>query len=264
MNEPVKTLMVGCGNMGSALLGQWAKLPGFRFTVVDRNGTKVPAGLPVFADLNQVVDQDFGLVILGVKPQQIESISEDLKKQIGPKTVVLSMAAGTSLKALSSLLGAVHVVRMMPNLPVKIGLGVVGLYEEENSKSCRNMLSALGDAAGLSVWTQSEKELDVLTVLTGCGPGFIFETMRAFVSAGQHIGIDEEVSTKMALQTFLGTVQMAIDSKSSLEALREAVTSKNGVTEAGLVSLRGGAGLEPLMKKSFSDALTRIEEMAKS
>ena len=101
-------------------------------------------------------------------------------------------------------------------------------------------------------------------MLTGCGPGFIFETMRAFVSAGQHIGLEEDVSKKMALQTFLGTVQMAMESTSTLEELREAVTSKKGVTEAGLVELRGPSGLEPLMKKSFGDALKRIEELAKA
>ena len=175
------------------------------------------------------------VLVLAVKPQDMKAALRSLTGKPGEK-LVISIAAGVRVDALSRWLGGHRkLVRCMPNTPSLIGAGIAALYAlpEVNSEE-RQKAEAILRAVGEVVWVEDERLLDPVTALSASGPAYVFWFIEQLANAGAALGLDVEVSKKLALETVLGSARLAAQSPDSPAALRERVTSKGGTTEAAL------------------------------
>ncbi len=197
------------------------------------------------------------IYLLGAKPQQINKMEIMLSPYLPPDALLVSIMAGISVKTLSSKFNSKRVIRVMPNTPCAVGEGVSSIFygdaiKEEDKKHIKELFSAVGAVFELSL----EDQINISTVFTGSGPGFIFEIARIMHSKMLEKGIDPKMATDMINQTFLGAARLMIESGKSYESLRESVTSKGGVTEAGLLTF-GKRDLAGILEESLEAALNR-------
>ena len=258
-------LQLGCGHMGKALLSRWVESPlvEAEFFVVDRHPDKVPQDVSSFRDIDDLpADAQFDLVIMAFKPQDIGAYLPRCRALIREGGGLLSIAAGVKVETFEKELEDCDVVRMMPNLPVQVGLGMSGFYARASvAEATRALCQRLGEATGETLWLSDEDKLDRFTVVAGCGPGFVFELARNFVDAAKEQGFDDGEARKLVLATMAGSIELASQSESELGALRDAVTSKKGVTEAGLRELRKDGIVEGIFKDVLNAAYARVVEM---
>lgn len=254
--------MIGCGNMGGALLQQWCTLPDFRITVVTPGSKTLPAGVSHFNSPQALESQQFDGIVVAVKPQMIREVVPTFRANLGENGCVISIAAGFSAASFEQLLGDVPIVRIMPNLPSRIGRGVSGVYATDRCQSQhRGMADSLANAAGYVVAVDSEDELDRVTAVAGSGPGYAFEIARCWTQAAEELGFSADVARGLALNTLAGTLEMALNSSEELDDLRNSVTSKNGTTAAGLSMLRDADVLTDLFRATFNAAYDRAREL---
>ncbi|MEL6474391.1 MAG: pyrroline-5-carboxylate reductase [Pseudomonadota bacterium] len=255
-------LMVGCGNMGGALLKHWADVLAADFTVVDPHTSFSHPKIAVLHSADPLADQMFDMIVVAIKPQLIDQIMPEHAKRLRDGGAVLSIAAGFSAARLSNALNGAPVIRVMPNMPAAIGKGVSGIFFTEGvSNASREMAHDLMTATGEVVEVDAEDSLDKVTAIAGSGPGYVFELARAYVEAARSLGFNAEQSRTLVLGTLSGAVEMAIQSGEDLAALRNAVTSKAGTTEAGLEALNGAGLLTRLFEETTTAAYQRAVEL---
>ncbi|MEL6365714.1 MAG: pyrroline-5-carboxylate reductase [Pseudomonadota bacterium] len=257
-----RVLMVGCGKMGGAILRRWASLQGTVFTVVDPALDEPPAGASLYKSRSDLPDTLFDVVVLAVKPQMMADVAPgyiDLREQGG---VFASIAAGTSIETLEEILGDAPVIRIMPNLPAEIGKGVTGLYANERaSEPNKALVETLVRRIGEVVWVPSEDALDRFTAIAGSGPGYVFEIAREYIAAARRLGFSDDDARTMVLGVMRGSVELALERGEDVETLRDAVTSKNGTTEAGLNELMRAGALRSLFATTTEAAYARAVEL---
>lgn len=255
-------LLVGCGKMGGALLAQWVKRDGAAITVVDPAARDVPAPAKLVGDVSALAPASFDLIIVAVKPQMIEEVMPAYKPLLVKNGFIASIAAGYMADRLADLFGTAQIVRIMPNLPAEIGRGVSGLFAlAEVSAKHRDDIEALMRLAGGTVWVDTEDALDRVTAIAGSGPGYVFEMARCFVEAAKQLGFTDEQARDLVLDTMAGTVEMAKSSNETLETLRNNVTSRNGVTQAGLEQFHKDDRLAKLFEAVTQAAYKRAVEL---
>ena len=234
MKSKTRVLMAGCGNMGGALLGRWLQQPDFEFTVISPSNRRCPEGVRVESDVSRLQGQLFDLIVIAVKPQLINDVIPAYVDLLAKDACFISMAAGFSVSSLEKLTGSKPVVRIMPNMPVSVGKGVSALFANQLvSQQHKDLITNLMQATGQLIWVEQEDAIDRFTAIAGSGPGYAFEIARCWVQAGQALGFSETEAREMVLQTLSGSAEMALASDSSLEELRNGVTSKNGTTATG-------------------------------
>ncbi|MAI90060.1 MAG: pyrroline-5-carboxylate reductase [Hyphomonadaceae bacterium TMED5] len=257
----IKALMFGCGNMGQALMSGWRKAQNVSFTVVDPVKPEIGPDVKVLGSAEEV-EGKFDLIIIAVKPQLIEMISKDAPDAMSSGRLVLSIAAGTSTDTLGRLLGDRPIVRMMPNMPASVSLGLSGLYANPAcSEDDKALIEKLATENGKYIWLDEEDKIDRFTSVAGSGPGYVFEILRLFTMAAMEQGFSEEDARMLAIGTVLGTAKMAEESSKTLEDLRNSVTSKNGTTQAGLEQLMKDDQLKDLFSNTVSAAYNRAVEL---
>ena len=180
------------------------------------------------------------LTVAAVKPQIIPRALASIKGQLGPDSALLSIAAGIPIASLQSHVGPdVSVIRCMPNTPAMIGLGASALFAADTvSASQRSLAEQVTNAAGTTVWVASEALLDAVTAVSGSGPAYFFALIEAIARAGTELGLDEDISMALTIQTALGAAALAQQSGEGVATLRENVTSPGGTTEQALQSLQ--------------------------
>lgn len=258
----MQALMVGCGNMGGSLLKRWAADGSVNFTVVDPATTVSLPGVTHCKSAGDIPGDAFDLLVVGLKPQLIDKVVPGYAEWLNKDAAVLSIAAGYASDRLSALLGGRPVIRVMPNMPASIGRGVSGLYATSSvSQAARKTVLELMTATGEVVEVGHEDDLDKVTAIAGSGPGYVFEIARAYVEAARSLGFDDEDARRLVLATLGGAVEMALQTGEPLDALRNAVTSKAGTTEAGLKALNGEGDLSRLLKATALAAYSRAVEL---
>ena len=180
------------------------------------------------------------LVVAAVKPQIIPSALTAIRDQLCPNTALLSIAAGIPISSLQTHAGEdVPIIRCMPNTPAMIGLGASALYAADSvSSTHRDLAEQVTNAAGKTVWVASEDLLDAVTAVSGSGPAYFFALIEAIARAGMELGLEEDVSMALTVQTALGAASLAAQSAEPVATLRENVTSPGGTTEQALQSLQ--------------------------
>lgn len=253
-------LLVGCGNMGGAMLRGWLA-GGFdpaRFTVVDPVLGEAPAGVTL---LRSLPETQFDVVVLGIKPQGFAALAAQLAPRIGSDSLVISMLAGVELASLAAALpGAGGWVRIMPNLAAALGKSPLALAGQGVDPARRDAVSALVAPLGTPEWID-ERLFDLATALVGSGPAFVYRFVDALAAGGAALGFAPAQAERLALAMVEGAAQLARASGISPAALAQQVASPGGTTEAGLRVLDQDQALIRLVKATLSAARDRGAEL---
>jgi pyrroline-5-carboxylate reductase len=265
-----KIVFIGGGNMAGALVGGMAQAgyPMENVWIVEPDSDKHGA-LRQHAGLN-VTEQsdaadDAAVIVLAVKPQILQSVSRSLAAKVQKnKALVVSIAAGIRANDLSRWLGGnVSIVRAMPNTPSMVQTGATALLANQHCETeHRQLAEMILRAVGLTVWVESEAQMDAVTAVSGSGPAYYFMFMEAMCASGIKLGLDSETSRLLTVQTALGAAKMALESKEDLSTLRSKVTSPNGTTYAATQSFEAN-GLQDVVEQAMQACAQRSEDMAR-
>jgi pyrroline-5-carboxylate reductase len=202
------------------------------------------------------------LVVIAVKPQDIELLLDEIGALLVAGQTVLSVAAAIPTSRIeASLADGVPVVRAMPNTPSTVHEGIAGLCAgahagDADLDRAEEALSHLG-----AVVRVPEDALDAITALSGSGPAYFALLAEAMIEAGILLGLSREVSTQLVVQTMLGTAKQLRDEKMHPVELREMVTSPGGTTIAAIRELEV-AGVRAAFLNAIQAAMIRARELA--
>ena len=261
MSPPTSLLILGCGNMGGAMLAGWlAGDAPLTITVVDPVVPQVPAGVRL---LRTVPAEHFEVVLLAVKPQTLDQVAPPLASSLTRTTVLLSILAGAELASLATRFPAAGtIVRVMPNLSAAIGKSPLGLYAGAISPAMRSRIDAWLAPLGTPEWLASEAQLDAVTALVGSGPAFVYRFIAAMSAGGAALGLDPAQADRLARAAVEGAALLAAASPATLGELAQRVTSPGGTTAAGLAVIDAEAALSQLIAETLRAARDRGAELA--
>jgi pyrroline-5-carboxylate reductase len=264
-----RVALVGAGKMGGALLKGWLDrgLDKRAVLVVDPMPPTDSVAFLTGAGLTALAAPPPGVtakvIVVAVKPQIIGDVLPGLRALVGRDTVVLSIAAGTTLKQLKAGLGDVAIVRSIPNTPAQVGRGVtVAIANARTDKAATALVTTLLEAVGSVIWVDKEGMIDSATAVSGSGPAYVFHMVEALAAAAVSVGFDKASADKLARATVEGAGELLHQSDLSADVLRQNVTSPKGTTAAALKVLMGRPGLTALMKKAVAAARKRSRELA--
>ncbi|MBO4369124.1 MAG: pyrroline-5-carboxylate reductase [Desulfovibrio sp.] len=235
--------VIGCGNMGGALLKGLASLnqADLDLSVYTRTPSKVDAlQLPSVRCMESAnaLAKNVDCLFLCVKPYQVAGVIEAIRSELQADTLLLSIAAGLSIDTIESYVGHPQaVVRCMPDTPALVGHGVFALaYSKEVAPSVKNRIHTLFSALGLA-FELPEERFAAFSALIGAGPAYVFQLMQAFVQAGVTLGFGHKEARTMVEALFIGSAVMAKESEKHLINLRDDVCSPKGLTIDGVNEL---------------------------
>jgi pyrroline-5-carboxylate reductase len=267
-----KLVLVGCGNMGFAMLKGWldaGKLAPGQVAVVEPSPQlrerAAALGVTVHEAASGLTPSGDALVILAVKPQIIVKVAEDYRAFAQAGATFLSIAAGTPVSALEAALGDnTPIIRSMPNTPAAIGRGMIVLYANAHvGAGAFRDVQALLAANGMVETVLDEALMHAVTAVSGSGPAYIFHFIECLAAAGEKAGLPNETAAKLAMQTAYGAASLAAASDDTPTRLREQVTSPNGTTAAALDVLMGDGRMERLVEEAVEAARKRSEELGR-
>jgi pyrroline-5-carboxylate reductase len=262
-------VLVGAGKMGGALLKGWLDrgLDAKSVIVIDPAPPEDARALLREAGITAATMPPAKLtarvIVVAVKPQIIAAVLPPLRPLVGPRTVVVSIAAGTTLARLAAGIGEAAIVRAMPNTPAQVGRGITGAVANSAADAAaRQLADDLLAAVGEVVWVGEEGAIDAVTAVSGSGPAYVFLLVEALAEAGVDAGLSRETAERLARATVIGSGELLRVSPLPAAELRRNVTSPNGTTAAALAVLMGPGGLEALMKRAVAAAKRRSEELS--
>lgn len=264
-------LLVGCGNMGRALLHGWESRPPAclreaAIHVIEPQGLGPEAERYQAHPALEALPSDISpvIVLFAVKPQALLGLLPAYAARFGSAPLYLTIAAGKEIGFYQSFLGSdARIVRAMPNTPAAIRKGITALIASANvSAEEKALATELFSSVGKVVWLESEAQMHAVTAVSGSGPAYVFHFMEGLTEAGIALGLPYETARLLAIETVHGASHYASSSPQRLAELREAVTSPNGTTAAGLGVLMGEHGLRELLLETAQAAEMRSRELA--
>jgi pyrroline-5-carboxylate reductase len=264
-----QAVLIGAGRMGGAMLRGWLRdLKAAGLSAITVVETQPDADIKRAADARQITlntaPAPADIVVLAVKPQGFGGAAADLKKWVGPQTLVISIMAGVTIERIVKSLGSDKVARAMPNTPGAIGEGITGYALSPTcGKDEEVATSRLLEGLGRVVGPLSEGSMDAVTAVSGSGPAYVFFLVEALADAGKAAGLDEATANALARQTIVGAAALLGQSTQAPADLRKAVTSPGGTTAAALDVLMAPGALAELMRKAVEAAARRGAELAK-
>lgn len=251
-----KIAMLGLGSMNGAILSGLLKagVSAEDVTATTRSQASADAaaqryGVHVLAgetteSVNTTAVADADVVFLGVKPYQIVELCQELRDALKPEAVVVSVAAAITVEMMESALNPEQpVVRSMPNTPLSVGQGVVGLASGTYTTDTQLQLVSELFAGSGAVHVMPEEQIDMLTGVAGSGPAYVFYLAEHMAAAGVQMGLSEELAADLAYQTIYGAGLMLLENRGTTDAaeLRRNVTSPNGTTQKAIETFDAGA-----------------------
>lgn len=260
--------VLGAGKLGGILLRAYLKQGLFaakRVTATVKHGEKAAAltkelGVSVTNDNRKAV-KDSDIILLGVKPQVVGDILQEIAPELSEKTLVISVAASVPTSYLEERLGKnVPVVRAMPNTPSAVGCGMTGICAGAHAKSEHvEIARAMFDAVGRTV-AVDEKNMDAVTALSASGPAYAYIILESLAEAGVKVGLPRDVSTLLAAQTMKGAASVVLETGDHPALLKDAVTTPAGCTIDGIMELEEGK-LRVTLIKAVVKATERAGEL---
>ena len=233
---------IGCGNMGGALVRAAVKtVSGKDVAVCDADKKKMQAlasDCGAWAVSIQEVAAACKFVVVGVKPQNIQDTLSEIADILKSRkdVIIVSMAAGVSIAAIRSFIGAdLPVIRIMPNTPALLGEGMI-LYTLSgvNAITENEFLSCFAAAGKFDKIT--EDKMDAASALSGCGPAFVYAFAEALADGAGECGVPRDKANLYAAQTLKGAAEMLLAFGHPAD-LKDAVCSPGGTTIAGMHAL---------------------------
>lgn len=262
----MKIAFIGGGNMGEAMLSAILKAgitPPPTISVSDISDTR-----RLYIEQKYVQEQEYGkkfsmtvvssnqlaiekadVVVLAIKPQNLAGVMTELSGQLKSSQLVLSIIAGARINTLCRGLNHSCVVRVMPNTPAQIGLGMsVWTATAEVTKQQRGWVSSILGAMGKEIYVDDEPYLDMATAVSGSGPAYVFLFIESLVEAAVRIGLPREMAQELVLQTVMGSSQFLQKSGKPPDELRRMVTSPGGTTAEAIAQFEKGRFSELVMQ----------------
>ncbi len=256
--------LLGAGNMGSAFYdGLRSLFPSEVLYVADKNAEKLAAfsGAHTSTDFTTIIDA-CDVIILAIKPFDLEKSFEAVSAASMEDKLIISMLTGASLARLTEASGAKRVIRVMPNLAVKVGKGVTAWFgndaaSTEDKAFVEKMLAPMGAVHAL----ERESQFDAVTAVSGSGPAYFFYLCEALTAFAKQQGFSEALANKLAAETCISAAALLEQTDQTAEQWRRAVTSKKGTTDAALSHLEAN-GFVQLMGEAMARAKNRSEELS--
>jgi pyrroline-5-carboxylate reductase len=264
-----KVAILGGGRIGEALLSGLLS-SGWRDTseiVVTNRGEERVAelreryGAEATAD-NVAAVAEAGIVVVAVKPQDIDALLAQVGQHLTPEQTVVSVAAAIPTAHIEERIAeGVPVVRAMPNAPATVHEGMAGICAgahagDKQLALAEELLTHLGRVVRVP-----ERSMDAITAVSGSGPAYFALLAEAMIEAGILLGLSREISTTLVVQTMFGTAKQLRDQKMHPVELRESVTSPGGTTIAAIRELEQ-AGVRAAFLNAIQAAMDRARELA--
>ncbi|MDO8524898.1 MAG: pyrroline-5-carboxylate reductase [Candidatus Omnitrophota bacterium] len=262
--------IIGCGNMGEALLSRLSglieKSASLMVSEEDakrRGYIQTKYKIIVQIDNNAVVKY-CDVIILAVKPDDFDSVlKQEVCRGISDKKLLISIAAGVTTKYIEKAVGAdIPVIRAMPNMGAIIGESITSISKgssaaKSDMDTAREIFETIGDVVEVD-----EKLVDAVTAISGSGPAYFFYLIEALIEAAGELGLDPETAKRLVTKTATGSARLLEELKEDPESLRKRVASKGGTTEAALKIFEKKA-VKRVIKDAVKAAHKRSKELAR-
>lgn len=265
----MKVAVIGIGNMGQALVGGFIA-----------KGAHSPEKIYIYDDdlekaadfarksgcnaCNSAEDAIKGsdVLLIAVKPQIVSKVLEGSRKDIGPQTLVMSIAAGVSIQTLRGFLcsDTIPIVRVMPNTPALVGEGASALCFSNVPKNLENYAVSLFETCGIAVKVD-ERAMDAVTGLSGSGPAYGMIFIEAMADAGVQLGLSRDVAVKLAAMALRGAATMVLETGKNPAELKNQVCSPGGTTIAAVHTLEK-EGFRSAVMDAVCAAAKRSKELS--
>ncbi len=272
--DKLKILLVGCGKMGGSLLEGIVKFND-NFNLIDvvdpvindsykRNFKKNKTNFyPNIRELKDSITYDS--IVIATKPNNYVEIFKDLKNHIiiNEEMLIISILAGIKIKKIEDIIGAVPIIRAMPNIASSVAEGMTALIGNKKMKSDQiNAANMIFQTIGNKIWLEHEDQMDSFTAISGSGPAYFFYFTECLHKIAIDEGFSEDLAKQISEQIIIGSGKLIKDSNIDVSQLRENVTSPNGTTEAALKVLSGDDGLLSKLREAIEKAKKRSIEIA--
>lgn len=261
---------IGIGNMGGAILSGYAKTEEAReyqllaFDMNEELCDKTKSVIPHLevCESGSALCKEADLIILGVKPQVIEGVLEEIAAPYDTSKTIVSMAAGVDMAVIEKYLGSdAKVIRIMPNTPAKVGEAMIAVCRNDNTEpavfdAAMEIFSSIGMAEEVD-----ESLIDCVIGVSGSSPAYTYMYIEALTDAAEANGMERAKARVFAAQAVLGAAKMVLESPETLEQLRINVCSPNGTTIEAVKKLFEN-GFMDKVKEGFQAAVDRSIEMA--
>ena len=231
----MKLSVIGCGHMGFAIIsgavGAGVLKPS-DITAADKfpDSLKKAEALGVRAASPADAVKTADAIILAVKPNDLAALAEEIADKIPSGAIIVSICAGKKLSTLESLFGDRKIIRVMPNTPALVGLGMSALCQNKNvSADEMAQIAKIFESFGLAE-TVSEELFDTVTAVSGSGPAYVYAFIEALAKFAAENGMTPEQGKLFAAQTVLGAAKMTLESSETPQKLKENVCSPGGTT----------------------------------
>lgn len=261
----MKVLIVGYGNMGktyanSFISSRFIKPEDIFVLVRNENTSIIENGIPKinFSSASSEKIGGFDILILAVKPQDFEVLSQSIKLYLRDSQIIFSVMAGITISTLESALSCSKIVRSMPNIPTQIGMGMTVFTASANvDRKELFIIQNLINTTGKSVYVENEKLIDAATAISGSGPAYVFYFMQSMIKAAVDLGFSESEAELLVNQTFMGSVAIQNSYSLSNEEWISKVASKGGTTEKALQVFEKG-----ILEKTIIEAVKAANNRA--
>jgi pyrroline-5-carboxylate reductase len=266
----VKIGIVGTGNMGEAILKGLLDnvLTAQDIICVDKSQEsldRISKAYQVVCSAEISAIKDCDVVLLAVKPQNMDEVLPLLGKIISDKTLIISIAVGITSSFIVKNLGIdkASVVRAMPNTPALVGKGVTGLAKGEFATDdqltiAKNLMEAVGQ-----VVVVNENQIDIVAAASGSGPAYYFYVTELLIEAAVSHGLSRDVAQVLVENTFVGSSALFENSDDDVVELRKKVTSPKGTTQSAIEFLES-KDLKSIWQNALGAAIKRAEEISKN
>lgn len=249
--------IIGCGNMGSGIAERLSKTT--QVCLYDHHFEKAEmleqkGHGKAYKEIKGALDRS-EVVILAIKPQDLKEVAPLLRNELKKDQIVVSILAGTTLKTLKQFFPDATVVRMMPNLALIYGEGVIGLSSDETLMALTELFKPLG-----KVYWLPEDKINGLTALTGSGPAFFFSMVEAMIDTGVALGFASPDAQKMVYQMLKGSLTLLEKSGKQPSELNGQIASPKGTTIEGLKRFEE-LGIHDGIMNTFLAAYERAKSM---
>lgn len=211
---------------------------------------------------NSDVIKNVDVVLFAVKPFVLRDVLSEVKQYLTSKHLVLSIAAGISLSTIKEITGHTNVIRIMPNTPALVTAGMSAICPDEKiNEEDKNLALKIFGSIGEVIIAQ-EKDIDVITAVSGSGPAFFYRFIEDIAKAGEKLGLDYNTALKLSAQTALGAAKMIMETGINPEQLIANVTTPGGCTAVGNNVLKSH-NISDIMLETIEETKIKAYELGK-
>lgn len=237
---------IGCGKMASAIIkgiqgsdcGKSYSIIGSEVNEEIAKSASERLAIEVLTN-NQELAKQSDIIFIATKPNCVTDVTNEIKDVLTSDKLIVSIAAGVSTSKIENIISNSRVIRVMPNTPALVKLGMFGVCKgskatDEDLELIEGLLSLLGKCI-----TIEESQIDIVTAISGSGPAFFYQVIEDMARAGEKLGLDYEKSLILATQTALGSAQMVFNrGETTVQTLIDNVATKGGCTFVGITEMK--------------------------